>query len=159
MAKADPFGFDLSVSSAKKKNPRGRKSMSGAVETSQRGCDHEGCTETGQYRAPKARDVTDEYYWFCKDHVRELHLTDRVRCKFILLDHDEKRFHTYQELWHEDGWLAATGEALGLHIDTSGPRVAPFPPDIKANLEAMQAAHDTLPRPERAGRKIGLRRK
>ena len=74
MAKADPFGFDLSVSSAKKKNPRGRKSMSGAVETSQRGCDHEGCTETGQYRAPKARDVTDEYYWFCKDHVREYNL-------------------------------------------------------------------------------------
>lgn len=92
-------------------------------------------------------------------YVRELHLGDRVRCKFILLDHDEKRFHTYQELWHEDGWLAATGEALGLHIDTSGPRVAPFPPDIKANLEAMQAAHDTRPRPERAGRKIGILRK
>jgi len=74
MATSDPFGFDLSVSSAKKKNPRGRRSISGAVETSQRVCDHDGCPEAGQYRAPKARDVTDEYFWFCKDHVREYNL-------------------------------------------------------------------------------------
>ena len=61
----------MSVSSAKKKNPRGRRSMSGASETSTRVCEHEGCQEAGQYRAPKAPDVLDEYRWFCKDHVRE----------------------------------------------------------------------------------------
>ncbi|MDX5402555.1 MAG: thioesterase, partial [Rhodobacterales bacterium] len=71
----------------------------------------------------------------------------------------EKRFHTYQELWHEDGWLAATGEALGLHIDMSGPRVAPMPEDILAKLAALQAAHDALPRPDRVGRAIALKRK
>ena len=71
MSKSDPFGFDMSVSSAKKKNPRGRRSMSGASETSTRVCEHEGCQEAGQYRAPKAPDVLDEYRWFCKDHVRE----------------------------------------------------------------------------------------
>lgn len=92
-------------------------------------------------------------------YVRELHLGAKVRCTFQLIGHDEKRFHTYQELWHEDGWLAATGEALGLHIDMSGPRVAAMPEDIRANLAAMQAVHDTLPRPERVGRAIALRRR
>ena len=74
MAKPDPFGFDMSVKSAKKKAPRGRRGMTGAFETSQRACEHPGCTEPGQFRAPKAPDVLDEYYWFCKDHVREYNL-------------------------------------------------------------------------------------
>ena len=38
MAASDPFGFDISVSSSKKKNPRGRRSMSGASDTSTRLC-------------------------------------------------------------------------------------------------------------------------
>lgn len=74
MSKPDPFGFDMSVSSAKKKNPRGRRGMSGAVETSSRTCDHEGCAQAGKFRAPKAPDVLDDYFWFCKDHVREYNL-------------------------------------------------------------------------------------
>ncbi|MCI5040272.1 MAG: J domain-containing protein [Donghicola eburneus] len=71
MKRDDPFGFDMSVSSAKKKNPRGRRGMSGASETSTRVCEHPGCEEAGKYRAPRAPDVLDEYLWFCKDHVRE----------------------------------------------------------------------------------------
>ena len=74
MSKSDPFGFDISVSASKKKNPRGRRGMSGAFETSQRKCEHEGCTEAGQYRAPRSPDHLDEYLWFCKDHVREYNL-------------------------------------------------------------------------------------
>jgi len=71
MSKSDPFGFDLSVSSAKKKNPRGRRSLSGASETSVRQCEHDSCTEAGKFRAPKSPDVLDDFFWFCKDHVRE----------------------------------------------------------------------------------------
>ncbi len=74
MSKTDPFGFDMSVSSAKKKNPRGRRGLSGASETSVRVCEHESCTEAGQYRAPKAPDVLDDYLWFCKEHAREYNL-------------------------------------------------------------------------------------
>jgi len=70
----DPFGFDLSVSSDKKKRSRTRRGMSGAFETSQRACDHAGCRETGQYRAPKSPDDLDDFFWFCKDHVREYNL-------------------------------------------------------------------------------------
>ena len=74
MSKSDPFGFDMSVSSAKKKNPRGRRGMSGASETSTRQCEHDGCTEDGKYRAPRAPDVLDEFRWFCKEHIREYNL-------------------------------------------------------------------------------------
>jgi hypothetical protein len=42
-----------------------------AVETSRRLCDHEGCVDTGDFRAPKHRDRLDDYYWFCLTHVRE----------------------------------------------------------------------------------------
>jgi len=74
MKKDDPFGFDMSVSSSKKKNPRGRRGMSGASETSTRVCDHEGCEESGKYRAPKSPDQMDDYLWFCQQHVREYNL-------------------------------------------------------------------------------------
>jgi hypothetical protein len=75
MTKPDPFGFDIRVSADKKKRrARGRRGMSGAFETSQRVCDHAGCEERGLYRAPKSREELDDYYWFCKDHVREYNL-------------------------------------------------------------------------------------
>ena len=74
MSKPDPFGFDMSVSSAKKKATRTRRGMSGASDTSTRVCEHEGCSEPGKFRAPRAPDVLDEYKWFCKDHVREYNL-------------------------------------------------------------------------------------
>ena len=92
-------------------------------------------------------------------YVRELHLGDRVTCSFHLVDRDDKRLHVYQELRHVDGWLSATSEVLSLHIDMAGPKVAPFPPDVKEKVDAMAAAHAALPRPERAGRSIGIRRK
>ena len=67
MNKDDPFGFDMSVSTAKKNNPRGRRGMSGEFETSNRKCDHAGCQEPAKYRAPKSPDILDDYFWFCKE--------------------------------------------------------------------------------------------
>src|SRR5690606_10089421 len=90
-------------------------------------------------------------------YVRELHLGDKVTVSFNLIDHDEKRLRAYQEIRHADGWLAATSETLSLHVDMSGPKVAPFPADVLANIEAMRADHAGLPVPERAGRAIGIR--
>ncbi|MEM9707499.1 MAG: J domain-containing protein [Pseudomonadota bacterium] len=74
MSKDDPFGFDIRVTSDKKKRQKGRRGMSGAFETSNRKCDFPGCQEGGQYRAPRSPDTLDEFYWFCKDHVREYNL-------------------------------------------------------------------------------------
>ncbi|MET0597571.1 MAG: thioesterase family protein [Mesorhizobium sp.] len=92
-------------------------------------------------------------------YVQELHLADRVAVTFQLLDHDEKRIRAYQEIRHVDGWLAATAESLSLHVDMTGPKVAPFPADVQALVENLAAAHAELPMPERAGRSIGIRRK
>jgi len=39
-----------------------------------RACDHPGCPEHGEYRAPKSRDQLNDYYWFCLSHVREYNL-------------------------------------------------------------------------------------
>ena len=33
-------------------------------------CDHADCAAAGLYRAPKARDRLNDYYWFCLEHVR-----------------------------------------------------------------------------------------
>ncbi|MFT5871073.1 MAG: hypothetical protein ACI8TF_003210 [Paracoccaceae bacterium] len=74
MAQNDPFKFDLRVSTDKKKRRGGRRGMSGAIETSQRICEHPTCQETGQYRAPKSPDTLDEYLWFCREHIREYNL-------------------------------------------------------------------------------------
>ena len=71
-------------------------------------------------------------------YVRELHLGDKVTVTFQLIDHDDKRLRAYQEIRHADGWLAATSENLSLHIDMTGPKVAPFPPDVMAQVEAMR---------------------
>ncbi|MGC3936556.1 thioesterase family protein [Roseobacter sp. EG26] len=92
-------------------------------------------------------------------YLRELHVDDAVTVTLQVLDYDEKRFHTYQEIWHQDGWCAASGEAMTLHVDQSGPHVAPMPSAILARLEALHAAHSDLPRPARAGCSIGIRRK
>lgn len=95
---------------------------------------------------------------FHVSYLRELHVNDPVRVTFQLVDFDAKRFHSYQEIWHEDGWLAATGEALTLHVDQSGPRVAPMPGDVLDKVAAVAAAHASLPRPDRAGASIGIRK-
>lgn len=71
MSSNDPFGFDISAAKDKKRRSKGRRGMSGAFETSTRICDKQGCNERGQYRAPKNPRHLDDYFWFCKDHVRE----------------------------------------------------------------------------------------
>ncbi len=92
-------------------------------------------------------------------YVQELHLDHKVVVSFHLIDHDDKRLRFFQEIRHVDGWLAATSENLTLHIDMSGPKVAPFPADIQALVDKMAADHAGLPMPERAGRAIGIKRK
>lgn len=91
-------------------------------------------------------------------YIRELHVNDPVTVTFQLVDYDAKRFHSYQEIYHQDGWLAATGEALTLHVDQSGPRVAPMPTSVLERVAALHAAHAALPKPERVGASIGIRR-
>ena len=93
-------------------------------------------------------------------YVREILQSDPIRMTLQVLDVDAKRIHSYCELVHEtEGWVAATAEAMHIHVDMSTRRSAPWPADILANLETARAAHAHLPVPERAGRRIGIVRK
>ena len=99
-------------------------------------------------------------YFTAEIHVtyrRELSVREEVRVTVQIVDHDEKRIQAYFEIRHaREGWLAAACEKLFLHVDMATRRVSQFPPDILANLTAMKAAHERLPRPEALGRSIGL---
>ena len=66
-------------------------------------------------------------------YLREIHLGDPVQISVYLLDTDEKRLHTFEELRHAtEGWISATSENMTLHMDMKERKVAPFPPDIRA---------------------------
>ena len=90
-------------------------------------------------------------------YLRELHEGDPVRVTFQLLGYDAKRVHYFEQLFHAtEGWVSATSENLILHIDMAAKKVAPFPDTIMRSLAAMKAAHERLPRPEAAGRRIAM---
>lgn len=91
-------------------------------------------------------------------YVRELHLGDKVRVSFRLLDVGPKSHHFCQELIHSDGWVAATGEGISLHIDQSGPRVAPYPAGIKAKLDTTLVEHAKSPVPDWVGSPMRIRK-
>lgn len=42
-----------------------------ALKPGERACDHPGCRRAGVARAPKARDLLHEHYWFCQPHAAE----------------------------------------------------------------------------------------
>ena len=93
------------------------------------------------------------------NYVNELVLDDPVAITFQLLDHDSKRLHYYQEMVHaETGELAATSEQLGMHVDMVERASAPFPSQQLQAIEQLMELHRSLPRPERVGRQMGIRR-
>jgi acyl-CoA thioester hydrolase len=90
-------------------------------------------------------------------YLREIHLDDPVQVSILLVEADEKRLHTFQELRHAgEGWLSATSENMSIHIDMAARKTAPFPADIRARIETVANAHRTSARPEGIGRKIAM---
>jgi acyl-CoA thioester hydrolase len=90
-------------------------------------------------------------------YLREIHLGDPVQVSILLLAADEKRLHTFEELRHaKEGWLSATSENMTIHIDMATRKTAPFPPDIKARIDAVAKAHAAVPPPVGIGRKIAM---
>ncbi|MEH6951195.1 thioesterase family protein [Nitrobacter sp. NHB1] len=90
-------------------------------------------------------------------YLREVHLDDPVRVSVLLVAADEKRLHTFEELRHAtEGWLSATSENMTVHINMAARKVAPFPPDIRARIQAVVDAHSAIARPEGIGRQIAM---
>lgn len=94
------------------------------------------------------------------NYTQEVREGDPLAITFQLLDFDEKRLHYYMEMRHaEQGYVAASCEQLGVHVDLGTRRSAPMPPDILDLLGRVRAAHTALPAPPQVGRTIGIWRK
>jgi acyl-CoA thioester hydrolase len=90
-------------------------------------------------------------------YLRELLVDAPVRVTFRLLGFDAKRMHYFEELHHAgEGWLSATSENMALNVDMTAKKVAAFPDGVMVRLVGMKAAHDQLPPPDGAGRRIAM---
>jgi acyl-CoA thioesterase FadM len=76
-----------------------------------------------------------------------------LRYRTQLLGHDSKRMHVFHQMTSADQ-LAATCELMFLHV--SDGRVRPLFAREAALVAALAARHASLPRPDRAGRRIAM---
>jgi carnitine 3-dehydrogenase len=90
-------------------------------------------------------------------HLGQAVAGDSLEVRTQVLGFDAKRLHAFHSLHREgDDEPIATAEQMYLHVDTSAGRAAPARDDVLARVAALADAHAGLPRPERAGRSIGM---
>ena len=90
-------------------------------------------------------------------HLRQLEAGDRVYVTTQVLDSDEKRLHVFHVLYREgEVDPLATAEQMLLHVDTASGRAAPSREPVGGAVAELTRRHSALPRPERAGRSIGV---
>jgi carnitine 3-dehydrogenase len=90
-------------------------------------------------------------------HLREAAAGDGLEVTTQVLGFDEKRLHLFHELRRSgDDELVATAEQMLLHVETTAGRAHPARPEVLSQIAKLAAAHAALPKPERAGRAIGI---
>jgi len=90
-------------------------------------------------------------------YLRELLVDTPVRVTFQLLGFDHKRMHYFEQLYHaEEGWLSATSENMALNVNMAVKKTGSFPEHVMERLALMKAAHDLLPLPDGAGRRVAM---
>lgn len=93
-------------------------------------------------------------------YLQEVVEGDELRFTFQLLDADAKRLHYFIAMHHaEKGYLAATSEQVLVHVDLATRRSCPFLPEHQDLFTRMLEGHGKLPKPEQAGRSLGLVKK
>jgi acyl-CoA thioester hydrolase len=92
-------------------------------------------------------------------YVKEAHLGQELHIHLQLLDYDSKRLHVFFTMQDTQGNRLATSEQMLMGMDMATGRPAPFPPSIQNQVNTLGNDHQSLPKPEEAGRKIGIRRK
>ena len=91
-------------------------------------------------------------------HLRQLQAGDRVRVTTQVLGSDDKRLHVFHVLLREgEAEPLATAEQMLLHVDTASGRAAPSREPVCTQVAELTRRHAALPRPERAGRSIGVK--
>jgi acyl-CoA thioester hydrolase len=110
---------------------------------------------------PEFRQRHDSTTFALESHLnflREVKEGDPLRFEARLLDHDAKRIHFYQEMFHaEEGYLAASCESLSAHVNQRARRTAPMPQELIERLGRIKEAHATLPRPWQVGHVISAK--
>jgi len=92
-------------------------------------------------------------------HLKEVAGLEPIYCTTQILDADAKRLHLFHRIHHgRTDAVLASGEQMLLHVDTGAQRACPAAPEVLAKVEEIKAAQAVLPRPEQAGRAIGLGR-
>jgi acyl-CoA thioester hydrolase len=73
-------------------------------------------------------------------YAAEVSAGQTLTASTVVTEADHKRLRLHSELY-ADEVLAATGECLYLHVDTTAGRTAPLPADRQAGVDALLAAH------------------
>jgi carnitine 3-dehydrogenase len=90
-------------------------------------------------------------------HLGQARADERLHTTTQLLGYDAKRLHVFHSLYRtDDDALLATAEQMLLHVDTATERASPADPELLARVERIARAHAGLPRPECAGRAVGM---
>ena len=87
----------------------------------------------------------------------EAKLGDRLTGTLQILSADEKRFRSFVRILKGDV-VVATVEQLCLHVDTTQGKTVPASAEVWAKLNAIAAAHASLPLPDGAGRAVGQKK-
>ena len=115
-----------------------------------RGCESPGCGQTGDYRAPKNRDLT-EHYWFCLDHVRDY---NKQWDYFAGMSAAEIESHIRKAtVWERPSWPMGNWRAQEQKLREQVMReffsgdadFQPVPPMPKAEREALDVLELTAP--------------
>lgn len=91
------------------------------------------------------------------NYLQEIKEGAAVRVDARVLAHDAKRLHLYLEMFVDgrDAPVSASEQML-VHVDTRGPKSAPFDADVAERIAQLHAQQRELPAPAYAGRVIGL---
>jgi acyl-CoA thioester hydrolase len=93
-------------------------------------------------------------------YLHELHAQDEVHITTQFLDHDAKRAHYVQQMFHAaEGWLSCVTENIVMHVDMSEKKSSPFSIEVQKRLAEVQMSHKHLPVPLQVGHRIGIPRK
>lgn len=104
------------------------------------------------------RASTGASFYTVECHIRylaECSLGDVLSASTIVVSADAKKMRLYTELRHDDGRLAATGDSLYVHVDTTHGLTSEMPSDRQRRVQAMSVAHANLPRPPHLGLGVG----
>ncbi len=88
-------------------------------------------------------------------HLRETSAGDHLQATTQVLGCDDKRLHIFHTL-RRDGDQVATAEQMMLHVSAQTGRAGPAGAGVLERVRAIAAAQAALPRPDRAGRSIGM---